>query len=109
MNGLSHNGYYVFTTLDSEHPLALYSNLVTGYTSDRYFADSETSRLLKRAEFLKAVCEKEGVGWLPTERGRWNPALCSCGGKYCPDKTKPERDYYTKAEIDEKLRSLCLL
>ena len=30
-----------------------------------HFEDTESSRLLKRAEFLKAVCEKEGVEWLP--------------------------------------------
>src|SRR4051794_23223861 len=27
--------------------------------------DSESSRVIKRAEFLKAVCEREGVEWLP--------------------------------------------
>lgn len=32
---------------------------------DDYLEDTESNRLLKRAEFLKAVCEKEGVEWLP--------------------------------------------
>lgn len=36
-----------------------------GYSTKDYARDSESSRLLKRAEFLKAVCEKEGVEWLP--------------------------------------------
>lgn len=31
-----------------------------------YDHDSESNRLLKRAEFLKAVCEKEGVEWIPS-------------------------------------------
>jgi len=30
--------------------------------------DSESNRLLKRAEFLKAVCDKEGVEWLPSPK-----------------------------------------
>src|SRR5258707_8426359 len=30
-----------------------------GYSTFDHHADSESSRLLKRAEFLKAVCEKE--------------------------------------------------
>jgi len=34
---------------------------------DKYYFDCESNRLLKRAEFLKAVCEKEGVEWLPKE------------------------------------------
>lgn len=50
------------------------------------FEDSESSRLLKRAEFLRAVCEKEGVEWPPK-------------GEKCKF---PERDYYTKGEIDAK-------
>ncbi len=37
------------------------------YDTQNYIDDSESSRLLKRAEFLKAVCEKEGVEWLPKE------------------------------------------
>jgi hypothetical protein len=35
-----------------------------GYGWDDYMEGSESSRLLKRAEFLKAVCEKEGIEWL---------------------------------------------
>lgn len=38
-----------------------------GYSEDDFMKDSESNRLLKRAEFLKAVCEKEGVEWLPKE------------------------------------------
>ncbi len=34
-----------------------------GYSFKEYDKDTESSRLLKRAEFLKAVCEKEGVEW----------------------------------------------
>lgn len=43
------------------------------YTRHQYDADSESGRLLKRAEFLKAVCEKEGVEWLPSEVKQWEP------------------------------------
>lgn len=38
-----------------------------GYSTEQYEQDSESSRLLKRAEFLKAVCEKEGISWLPKD------------------------------------------
>lgn len=47
------------------------SDELIGYGLRDYLNDSESSRLLKRAEFLKAVCEKEGVEWLPRE--------CCCG------------------------------
>lgn len=53
------------------------SNIIS-YSADDYMADSESSRLLKRAEFLKAVCQREGVEWLPQE----NPDSCNrcaCG------------------------------
>ena len=49
-----------------------------GYSWIEYQANSESSRLLKRAEFLKAVCEKEGVEWLP--KGKCN----ACGCCLCP-------------------------
>ncbi len=38
---------------------------LTDYAGDDYCLASESQRLLARAEFLKAVCEKEGVEWLP--------------------------------------------
>lgn len=41
------------------------SSTLIGYFWDEYMEDSESARLLKRAEFLKAVCEKEVVEWLP--------------------------------------------
>lgn len=41
------------------------SDILIGYSPSDYATDSESSRLLKRAEFLKAVCEKEGVTFLP--------------------------------------------
>lgn len=34
-----------------------------GYDKDSYGDDTESNRLLKRAEFLKAVCEREGLEW----------------------------------------------
>lgn len=44
------------------------SAVLTDYGIDEYCGDSESGRLLKRAEFLKAVCEKEGVEFLPKEK-----------------------------------------
>lgn len=46
------------------------SNKLIGYDYEDWQKDSESSRLLKRAEFLKAVCEKEGVEWLPAKAVR---------------------------------------
>ena len=38
-----------------------------------FFSDTESNRLLKRAEFLQEVCEKGGVEWLPK-----NKCPCRC-------------------------------
>jgi hypothetical protein len=57
------DGTYGITTRRRRY--SLWSDDLIGYNS--YHSDSESSRLLKRAEFLKAVCEKEGVEWLPEE------------------------------------------
>lgn len=64
----------------------LRSRHMTGYGSNEYLKDSESSRLLKRAEFLKAVCEKEGVAWLPkrdeeeaTPKAKNNGPCVMCG------------------------------
>lgn len=43
------------------------SRSLIDYTGTSFGEDSESSRLLKRAEFLKAVCEKERVEWLPID------------------------------------------
>ena len=81
------------------------SRELIGYSGKDYLNDSESSRLLKRAEFLKAVCEKEGVEWLPKEecscRKEWPHVLkdgdflmtdasgcCLCS---CHKPTKPEK------------------
>lgn len=47
-----------------------------GYKPSDYDKDSESSRLLKRAEFLKAVCKKEGVEWVPKEKCRYISLCC---------------------------------
>lgn len=39
-------------------------DLINYYTSE-FLRDSESSRLLKRMEFLREVCKREGVTWLP--------------------------------------------
>ena len=73
---MSNGGAFVFgiNTYDSLE--------LIGYSFENYDADSESNRLLKRAEFLKAVCEKEGVEWLPKttdkqEEPRWYGKLPS--------------------------------
>lgn len=72
MNGYSYSGFYVYCKAHGER--CYYSNKVTGYSIDAYLADSESNRLIKRAEFLKAVCEKEGIKWLPTQK----KGCCPC-------------------------------
>ena len=47
-----------------------------GYCGCDYKADTESGRLLKRAEFLRRVCEREGVEWLPKEKAKVCP---TCG------------------------------
>jgi hypothetical protein len=59
-------GYRIYLLGVDRGPV--FSEDVTAYTQERFDADSESDRLLKRAEFLKAVCEKEGVEWLPQDR-----------------------------------------
>lgn len=85
------------------------SGELIGYASEDYFAGSESSRLLKRAEFLKAVCEKEGVEWLSAVDHRISTADAAeriqemdraVRDSY---KMHPDRDYYTKGEIDKLL------
>ena len=92
------------------------SKELIGFDGEDLFYACESSRLLKRAEFLKAVCEKEGVEWLPktkltgeeTARGfaqavargmREELEARSCS---CADST-PERETYTQAEVDDLL------
>lgn len=60
-----------------------------GYSTLDYHADSESSRLLKRAEFLKAVFEKEGWEWLPQQGV--NPTCAFTGHKHShSDCDKPQ-------------------
>lgn len=67
-------GKLVDVNFSGDYQLRLDRRGSTFYTSEfetlyrGYLADSESNRLLKRAEFLKAVCEKEGVEWLPQDR-----------------------------------------
>lgn len=114
------------------------ANLI-GYGWHDHRNDSESGRLLKRAEFLKAVCEKEGVEWIASplnyenarriadseiERASCNvchgekvwqnsgeivwcgQCLGQCGMARLRKTLFPEREYYTKAEMDEKFRNI---
>lgn len=68
--GLKDQGQVCFGTRFDGYTLLGYTSLhLIAYSSDDYVKDSESNRLLKRAEFLKAVCEKEGVAWLPQQKG----------------------------------------
>lgn len=58
------NGYFIRVTLKATY----FSDDLIGYCGCDFKRDPESNRLLKRAEFLKAVCEKEGVEWLLTEK-----------------------------------------
>ena len=66
---------------------ALNSNVLLDYSMSDLEHDPESSRLLKRAEFLKAVCEKEGVEWLPKKFPPCpvHPLAHMDGQEYCHD------------------------
>jgi|CXWL01.1.fsa_nt_gi hypothetical protein len=57
-------GYFLGFDDDSGMHEIISSDELIDYCGCKYLKDSESSRLLKRAEFLKAVCEKENVPWL---------------------------------------------
>lgn len=124
------------------------SEELLGYDDRDCHDDSESSRLLNRAEFLKIVCEKEDVEWLPKEDGTClyighsmtckchkpeepkeqlaipneaqclrtsgymqpkEKCSCACHGFHCIIDTcdgcrctKPENDYYTKEQSDDR-------
>ena len=65
------------------------SNDLVGFHLTDYCDASESSRLLKRAEFLKAVCEKEGVEWLPKEE----PKEKCCTHEYLGHINQSPKDY----------------
>ncbi len=107
------------------------------YNTGKYWDDSESGRVLNRARFLKAVCEKEGVEWFPWSeektqlRRRAEKAMKQVNDmaaellgdqcpKSCPHKNAidpeaciccrrsdlPERDTYTKDEVDALIRGV---
>lgn len=81
---LEADGYILYT------PQKKYSSgKLIGYYCGNHSEDSESSRLLQRAEFLKAVCEKEGVSWLPKEKSFRDP--CSCVS--CKPPTTEEKNH----------------
>lgn len=121
--GVSIDGVYFFIKdVDMSRAYKMDSQELIGYRLGDYDADSESSRLLKRAEFLKAVCEKEGVAWLPQDlkgklwMGEDESNLKEIGTvtklEFKPGRMnvewekKPERDSYTKKEIDERVGEL---
>lgn len=56
--GIGFNEWHGFTWMEYT------SHELIAYTSGQYDMDSESNRLLKRAEFLSKVCDEEGVKWL---------------------------------------------
>lgn len=88
---------------------------VINYWMDDYEADSESSRLLKRAEFLKAVCEKEGVEWLPKTTEAKKPKrmeplpYCTCEESPDPDCSmhkKERKEPYVGWEMGKEIDPL---
>jgi len=74
---LEFDGRYMFRSR-FDMPVTCYdSQHLIGYSE--YLADTESNRLLKRAEFLKAVCEKVGVEWLPDPAIQIEKAKVSVG------------------------------
>lgn len=66
---IMNNGESAFSLYKEFSAISKYdSDCIIDYKFQDYAYDSESSRFLKRAEFLKAVCEKEGVEWLPAEK-----------------------------------------
>lgn len=66
-----------------------------GYKPSDYDKDSESSRLLKRAEFLKAVCEKEGIPWLPQCE---HNTVRAGGCPICKPEESKQDEYITQLE-----------
>lgn len=88
--GSSFIGWHVpdgFTVL-TKSLAYLNSRTLTDYDVYDYRKDDESGRLLARARFLKAACEKEGVEWLPSPA--WQAAqeraekISECLGIDCP-------------------------
>ncbi len=72
----------------------------TGYGYAFWRDDSESNRLLKRAEFLKAVCGKEGVEWLPT------PAHLKMGTLWAGEDENSLKEIGKITNIDISMRRL---
>ena len=65
----SGDGFSEAFTLYCKKPRKLYySSSLIGYSSNDYYQDSESNRLLRRMEFLREVCRKKGLAWLSQER-----------------------------------------
>ncbi len=96
-------GYKIFCKSGRDYN----SHKLIRYGSCEYADSSESSRLLKRCEFLKAVFEKEGVEWLPKQE-------CSkCGFINCvcemvkPKETDVVKVLVQKCDCDPELRQVC--
>lgn len=71
-----------------------------GYTEEQHTKDSESSRLLKRAEFLKAVCQKESIEWLP-KQCNCSPYVTLNGEHICSVMKKPWHIMPSSGWMDE--------
>lgn len=86
--GLSGSLGYFLHFIDVDGKETTYSSRrLCKFSGDLYKQNSENYRLIARAEFLKAVCEKEGVEWLPKSLRKLTPMpYCTCEGSldvYC--------------------------
>lgn len=77
------------------------------YPTADYEHDTESDRLLKRAEFLKAVCERENVEWLPDVQ---KMHITSEEPKSSPDRfheLTPEERQEGREKVEEAIKGDC--
>lgn len=85
MNHVGLSGRYCYFLMSKNKSKTYWSSDTISYSGFDYNKDSESNRLLQRALFLKAVCNREGVEWLHQERNRkcyrcpcWESCCCDC-------------------------------
>lgn len=73
-------GGHQITLLRNGKRMIYVSSQLIGYSYDQYLADTESNRVLTRYKFLKAVCEKEGIMFLPQENHTSDMKKCCIEG-----------------------------
>ncbi len=80
----------------------LWSNDLIRYCGVDYENDSESNRLLARARFLKAVCEKENVPWLPQSEQQQETFSPQCRIKGLSDHSGIKRMIEEKVVVNDE-------